>query len=233
LAPFFALLNNVIEIRLDAYKFISTRRRPLAQRVQDIGAWFGILQALTYISVATNAITIALASDFIPHLVYKYGYSDNRSLQGFVNFTLTVFKTADWGNMSSPDWVGPESYKTNETAIAEFPDTCYFKAKRTGSPDYELDEAWYHILAARLAFVLVFEHFVMGLTGIMAVLIPDVPTDVRTQIQREHLLAREILFEKEEGMAATNPDDHGDIAGGGQDVERLQRRLSLMDVSNE
>lgn len=38
LAPLFALLNNVIEIRLDAYKFITTLRRPVALRAQDIGA---------------------------------------------------------------------------------------------------------------------------------------------------------------------------------------------------
>ena len=37
LAPLFALLNNVIEIRLDAYKFVTQWRRPLATRAQDIG----------------------------------------------------------------------------------------------------------------------------------------------------------------------------------------------------
>ena len=85
LAPMFALINNIVEIRLDAYKFITTTRRPLAQRAQDIGAWYGILQAVTYISVATNAITIALTSDFIPRLVYKYGSSH----MGYLNFTLS------------------------------------------------------------------------------------------------------------------------------------------------
>ena len=54
LAPFFALVNNIIEIRLDAYKLITTSRRPLAQRAQDIGAWLGILQSITYLSVVTN-----------------------------------------------------------------------------------------------------------------------------------------------------------------------------------
>ena len=54
LAPFFALVNNVIEIRVDAYKYVTTLRRPLAQRVQDIGAWSNILQTITYISVFTN-----------------------------------------------------------------------------------------------------------------------------------------------------------------------------------
>lgn len=39
LAPLFALLNNIAEIRLDAYKMVTQARRPLAERVEDIGAW--------------------------------------------------------------------------------------------------------------------------------------------------------------------------------------------------
>ena len=37
LGPLFALLNNLVEIRLDAYKFITTYRRPRAARAEDIG----------------------------------------------------------------------------------------------------------------------------------------------------------------------------------------------------
>ena len=40
LAPLFALLNNIIEIRLDAYKFVTQWKRPLALRAQDIGNTF-------------------------------------------------------------------------------------------------------------------------------------------------------------------------------------------------
>jgi hypothetical protein len=54
LAPLFALLNNVGEIRLDAYKMVTQARRPLAERVQDIGAWYGILQGVTYAAVVSN-----------------------------------------------------------------------------------------------------------------------------------------------------------------------------------
>ena len=61
LAPFFALLNNIVEIRLDAYKWITQLRRPLAERVEDIGAWYGILQGITYTSVVTNVRTISQA----------------------------------------------------------------------------------------------------------------------------------------------------------------------------
>ena len=37
LAPLFAWLNNIIEIRLDAFKFVSVLQRPIAERAQDIG----------------------------------------------------------------------------------------------------------------------------------------------------------------------------------------------------
>ena len=38
---------------------------------------------------------------------------------------------------------------------------------------------------------------VYGVTGLVSVLIPDVPSGVKIQIQREKLLAREVLFEAE------------------------------------
>ena len=37
LAPLFALLNNIIEIRSDANKFVTQLRRPMAARTQTIG----------------------------------------------------------------------------------------------------------------------------------------------------------------------------------------------------
>ena len=54
LAPLFALLNNIIEIRLDAYKFLVVYRRGPASRAQDIGIWYGILKGLSFIAVLSN-----------------------------------------------------------------------------------------------------------------------------------------------------------------------------------
>lgn len=54
LAPFFALINNFIEIRLDAFKYLTQCRRPRAERIQDIGIWYSILKGITYFSVVTN-----------------------------------------------------------------------------------------------------------------------------------------------------------------------------------
>ena len=50
LAPLFALLNNLVEVRLDAANFIHNFRRPPAARAEDIGAWYGILATLTTVS---------------------------------------------------------------------------------------------------------------------------------------------------------------------------------------
>ena len=59
LAPLFALINNIIEIRLDAYKMVTTKRRQLALRAQDIGLWQAILRSITYLSFATNVSQIS------------------------------------------------------------------------------------------------------------------------------------------------------------------------------
>ena len=54
LAPLFALLNNWMEIRLDAHKFVCETRRPVAEKAQNIGVWFTILDALAHLAVISN-----------------------------------------------------------------------------------------------------------------------------------------------------------------------------------
>jgi hypothetical protein len=41
LAPLFALLNNMIEIRTDAYKYLTKMQRPPAIPAEDIGTFLG------------------------------------------------------------------------------------------------------------------------------------------------------------------------------------------------
>lgn len=54
LAPLFALLNNWVEIRLDAHKFVCEYQRPVAERAQNIGVWLNILEILSHMSVTAN-----------------------------------------------------------------------------------------------------------------------------------------------------------------------------------
>ena len=58
LAPLFALINNIFEIRIDAVKFCTVHRRPRVRQSEDIGAWFDVLNILGFLAVITNATMI-------------------------------------------------------------------------------------------------------------------------------------------------------------------------------
>uniref|UniRef100_A0A2I2ZGK7 Anoctamin n=1 Tax=Gorilla gorilla gorilla TaxID=9595 RepID=A0A2I2ZGK7_GORGO len=103
LAPLFALLNNIIEIRLDAKKFVTELRRPVAVRAKDIGIWYNILRGIGKLAVIINAFVISFTSDFIPRLVYLYMYSKNGTMHGFVNHTLSSFNVSDFQNGTAPN----------------------------------------------------------------------------------------------------------------------------------
>lgn len=190
LAPLFALLNNVIEIRLDAYKFVTLWRRPLAERAQDIGIWFGILQGIATVAVATNACIIAFTSEFIPKLVYRYGYN-NTDMSGYTNFSLSTFDVSKFDSRSRP----------NVTTIDNEPVTfCMYRDFREppGSPrEYKFTMEYWHVLTARLAFIICFILVVVFLQWLISFLVPDIPRFVKMQILREKYLAKESILAAE------------------------------------
>lgn len=64
LAPFFALANNIFEIRIDSDKFVCEVRRPIADRAQDIGIWFDILDSVAKIAVISNVCSRLIRTNF-------------------------------------------------------------------------------------------------------------------------------------------------------------------------
>jgi len=65
LAPFLALFNNIIEIRSDAFKFLSETQRAEYLGARDIGTWYKILNVLGYVAVLTNCLIISITSNSI------------------------------------------------------------------------------------------------------------------------------------------------------------------------
>ncbi|XP_058802461.1 anoctamin-1 isoform X2 [Phymastichus coffea] len=182
LAPFFALLNNVLEMRLDAKKLLIMYRRPVSQRVRDIGVWYKILDSVSKFSVITNAFIIAFTSNFIPRLVYRIAVSEDHTLNGFVENSLSKFNTSD----------DPEHY--NETIICHYPD---YREPPDSSDKYQYNRLFWHILAARLAFVVVFENIVAVVIIIMRWCIPDMSSKLKDQIRRETYITNEIIIQHE------------------------------------
>uniref|UniRef100_A0A3P8U2I2 Anoctamin n=1 Tax=Amphiprion percula TaxID=161767 RepID=A0A3P8U2I2_AMPPE len=86
LAPLLALINNVIEIRLDAIKMVTLERRMVPKKTNDI-VWMDILEAVGVLAVIANGLVIGVSSDFIPRLVYRYRYG---CMVGYINNTLSI-----------------------------------------------------------------------------------------------------------------------------------------------
>ncbi|KAM7243815.1 hypothetical protein CapIbe_004423 [Capra ibex] len=186
LAPVFALLNNVIEVRLDAKKFVTELRRPDAVRTKDIGIWFDILSGIGKFSVIINAFVIAITSDFIPRLVYQYSYSHNGTLHGFVNHTLSFFNVSQLKEGTQPE----NSQFEQEVQFCRFKD--YREPPWAPNP-YEFSKQYWAVLSARLAFVIIFQF----LSVLVDWMIPDIPTDISDQIKREKSLFVDFFLKEE------------------------------------
>ncbi|KAM4734715.1 anoctamin-3 isoform 3-T3 [Anableps anableps] len=189
LAPLLALLNNIIEIRLDAYKFVTQWRRPMPARATDIGIWHGILEGIGVLAVITNAFVIAITSDYIPRFVYafKYGpcvdkgpHHTDECLRGYMNSSLSVFDMWELKNSSQFRYCRYRDYRAPPWSTAP----------------YEFTLQFWHVLAARLAFIIVFEHLVFGIKSFIAYLIPDMPKDLCDRMRREKYLMQEMMIQK-------------------------------------
>uniref|UniRef100_A0A4X2K287 Anoctamin n=1 Tax=Vombatus ursinus TaxID=29139 RepID=A0A4X2K287_VOMUR len=188
LAPLLALMNNILEIRVDSWKLTTQYRRPVAAKAHSIGVWQEILNGMAVLSVVTNAFIVAFTSDMIPRLVYYYAYStdQNSPMSGYINNSLSVFLISDFP-------------KEPGASLGAFT-TCRYRDYRY-PPDHEKKYLhtmqFWHILAAKMAFIIIMEHIVFIVKFFVAWMIPDVPAEVRARIKREKFLTIQILHEYE------------------------------------
>jgi len=78
LCALLALLNNMIEIRSDALKFLKCHSRPWPRGAEDIGSWYMIMDLLTYASVLTNCGLVWFVS------TATQDYSSSDRIWGFI-----------------------------------------------------------------------------------------------------------------------------------------------------
>ncbi|KAG9333794.1 hypothetical protein JZ751_010109 [Albula glossodonta] len=205
LAPLLALLNNLFELRVDAWKITTQFRRIVPEKAQDIGAWQPILQGVAILAVTTNAMIIAFTSDMIPRLVYywsfsvyPYGERSNNTMEGYINHTFSVFNIQDFSPQSRP--INTPYWFHNITS-------CRYRDFRNppGHPkQYEHNIYYWHVIAAKLAFIIVLEHIVYFTKFVLSYMIPDVPAAVKEQIKREKYLTQVILHEANLKLATSH-----------------------------
>ncbi|ETE61950.1 Anoctamin-7, partial [Ophiophagus hannah] len=214
LAPLFALLNNWVEIRLDAHKFVCEYRRPVAERTQGIGIWFHILEVITHFAVISNAFLIAFTSDFLPRLYYQYTRASN--LQGYIDFTLAY---------------APKSFDLKNNV------TCRYRAYREQNGRYSLP--YWNLLAIQLGFIIVFEHVVFFIARMIDMMVPDIPEVVAIKVKREQYLAKQALAENKaliEVIDVVNPTQPVEKAKGSlpwkRNMEDIKRTWSTSPQIN-
>lgn len=173
-------------MRLDAKKIIKYYRRPVPQRVRDIGVWLPIMDILGRISVASNAFIIAFSSHFIPQLVFALSKEPRNKANGFLEFSLSVFNTKDFVNGTAP-----ENSKFNVTTC-RYPDF-----RHPPELEYKRPVEFWHILAARLAFIVVYQNVVGFVVSAVKWSIPDTPRKLNDQIKREAYRTNETIIKHE------------------------------------
>ncbi|XP_038105895.1 anoctamin-5 isoform X2 [Culex quinquefasciatus] len=218
LGPLFALLNNVFETRLDAKKFLLYYKRSVPRRVRDIGIWYNVMHVLGKIAVISSAFIIAFSSDFIPRLYYKYLLNEDRTEAGFVQHTLAIFNVSDFEEGAAPRF----SKFTNVTQ-------CRYQEYRNppDHPDrpYKRPLFYWHMLALRLAFVVIYQNVVSFVQIVVAWAIPDVPGRLQDQIKREQYLMNEYIIKQEKRLTDRRKGGGGGVGRNGT----LTRQQSSLD----
>lgn len=194
LAPLLALVNNILEIRVDAWKMTTQYRRMVPEKAQDIGAWQPIMQGIAILAVVTNAMIIAFTSDMIPRLVYywsfsvpPYGNHTQYTMEGYINSTLSYFNVSDFKSRSRGSSASDFDIRT-----------CRYRDFRNppGHPqEYKHNIYYWHVITAKLAFIIVMEHVIYSVKFFISYAIPDVSKRTKSKIKREKYLTQKLLHE--------------------------------------
>lgn len=108
---------------------------------------------------------------------------------GYVNHTLAYFNTKDFQEGTRP-------------LYTQFPNvtTCRYPEYRNppgADRPYKRPLIYWHILAARLAFIVIFQNVVYFVQMLVAWIVPDTPRKVRENVKREDFQTREIIIKHE------------------------------------
>ncbi|CAB1331835.1 unnamed protein product [Coregonus sp. 'balchen'] len=147
--------------------------------------------------VASRAFIVAFTSDMIPRLVYMYAYSpgNDLSMKGYINNSLSVFNISGFSDDNRPDdGESPEWFNSSVITTCRYRDYRYPPGHEK---QYTHTMQFWHILAAKLAFIIIMEHVVFMVKFFVAWMIPDVPAGVKARVKRERYLIQEYLHNYE------------------------------------
>lgn len=128
---------------------------------------------------------VAFSSSFIPRMVHKY--SPDLQSMDYLDYILATFDTKDFEG----------GIKPNSTIDIE---TCRYPEFRNGPQSehpYKRPYYYWKILAARLAFIIIFQNIVSWLQQFIDWAIPDKPSKLDSLMKRENYLVSQKIIREE------------------------------------
>ncbi|XP_058123462.1 anoctamin-1-like [Anopheles ziemanni] len=190
-ASIFALVNNMIETRVDAKKYLQFYKRAVPTRVRNLGMWYNTMQVITKIAVISNAYIIAFSSNITHRLIYMLFVNPAYTDEGFVNHTLAYFNTSHFEAAANPD---PSLYKNITVEICRYAE--YRNPPESDNP-YERSLLYWKILAIRLALMVIYQNLVVVVQALVSWAIPNIPRQLQLQIKKEQYFTNEYIIKQE------------------------------------
>ncbi|KRZ09638.1 Anoctamin-3 [Trichinella zimbabwensis] len=176
LAPMICLLNNIVEVRLDAINFVVSYRRPVPIRVAGIDTWHRCLNIILKLAIICNGAVLAFTSETLPKMMHNFYFKQDQN-ESYLEFTLISFNTTSW-----PQY---KKYYPEENQI------CYYRDM------YQHTVKGQQITIARLAVFIAFVMFFYLLQWLVHTLLPKIPSDINNSVKRANLIAREVFYGKD------------------------------------
>ncbi|XP_055956117.1 anoctamin-8 isoform X2 [Patella vulgata] len=111
LAALCAFINNIIEIRSDAFKLCTNHQRPFGKRVSTIGIWQDVMEIMGVIAVIVNCALVG-TSGLLPRLIPSLSVASTILIIVVVEHLLLISKfTLATAIPDVPEWVAAEKAK--------------------------------------------------------------------------------------------------------------------------
>ena len=180
----FALINNIIEIRVDGQKLTTDCRRPRYREAEDIGSWMTVLQCITVVAVITNCLLVSFTSTVRSDISSPIGSSRWLALQNCTALQYWCCVCAPHSTFR-PLLHGPRQcicrQCSSQTAI-----WCPLLQALVNDVDMFASVATRYGKASLWLTVLVMEHLLLLIKFLLSVFVPDeVGSDPPAQLTRQ------------------------------------------------
>ena len=228
LAPIFSLFNNLFEIRIDATKMLTHQRRSHCKSSNGIGIWSTYMEIINWLSVVVNGGLLCFTSNLIPMIVYRWHFYEGTpgSMEGYIDRMFPISPRNISECITELNLTNHTEFTllTNNTfADIEGYDCFPTRFQSTKEPDGEMGQFYWHILTARLAYFIAFEHAAFLCKYLILRAIQTKPTVIAQMEQVEETIHDSLLVKFQPNhpehdvreLANDTGGDGGGSSGGG------------------